>query len=135
MINQVLTGTPTNRRFAACPTTVKAGDIVLLGALPAVALDNYQANEGGTTFLVNGSFSLTVIGQSSESPVVGHTIKPGDKLYGTGTLDAPTNVTTGLTIDANSSNTFIGYLDPNFNVTVLTGTTNTAAPVMLATGA
>jgi predicted RecA/RadA family phage recombinase len=133
MLNQVYNGTATSRRFAACPSTVKAGDAVLLGSIPAVALDNYQTNEGGTTFLLGGTFALTVIGQTAESPAVNAAIKPGAKLYATGTLDSATNITTGLTIDANSSNTFFGYLDPSY-VSVGSGATDTNAQVMLGGG-
>ena len=38
MKNQVFTGTPTSPRFALCPSTVKAGDMVLIGKEPACAL-------------------------------------------------------------------------------------------------
>ena len=132
MKNQVFTGTPTSRRFALCPTTVKSGDAVLIGTVPGVALDDYQSVTGGTTFLLNGTFALTVVGQTTESPQTTHKINPGDKLYATGTLDATTNITTGLVIDANSSNTFFGYLDPNY-VSVAAGATDTSANVMLPT--
>ena len=134
MTNQVYTGTPTNSRFAKCPTNVVAGMPVLLGSEPAVALNAYSSLTGGATFYVNGSFALTVIGQSAESPVTTHKINPGDKLYATGTLDSTTNVTTGLTIDANSSNTLFGILDPSY-VAVAAGATDTAAVVQLTTGA
>jgi hypothetical protein len=134
MINQGLTGTPTNSRFAKCPTTVKGGDAVLLGSIPAVALNAYNSLTGGATFYVNGSFNLTVIGQSAESPVTTHKINPGDKLYAVGTLDTTTNVTTGLTIDANSSNSFFGNLDPSY-VAVAAGATDTQALVELVIGA
>ena len=127
MKNQVLIGTPTSPRFALCPTSVKAGDPVLLGGIPAVALDDYQANEGGTTFYANGTFVLTVIGRSQESPAVGLAIKPGDKIYASGTLDSTTNVTTGLTLDGASGGTLFGTLDPQFQTTIASNTTNTAA--------
>ena len=130
MINQIFAGTTTSRRFASCPSTVKAGDAVLLGKIPAVALDSYQSNTGGTTFLLNGTFALTVIGQSAESPAVNAAIKPGALLYATGTLDSTTNVTTGLTIDSNSSNTPFGQLDPSY-VAVGSGATDTAAWVKI----
>ena len=134
MTNQKYTGTPTSRRQPiACPSTVKAGDPVLIGQMPAVALDDFQSNIGGTTFLFGGSFLLTVIGQNSESPVVGAAINPGDKLYAKGTLDPTTNVTTGLTIDSNSGNTFFGYLDPA-SPKINSGVTNTAASVVLPNG-
>lgn len=131
MKNQILLGTPTSPRFALCPTTVKAGDPVLLGNVPAVAVDDYQSNEGGTTFYTNGTFALSVFGSTTESPVTGHTIKPGDKLYATGTLDSTTNVTTGLTIDANSNNTPFGQLDPQYQTSVASGQTDAAAWVRL----
>lgn len=133
MKNQVYTGAPTSRRFALCPTTVKAGDPVLLGVEPAVALDDYQAGTGGTTFLLGGSFSLTVVGSTTLSPLTGSTVKPGDKLYyDGGTLDGTTNVTTGGTIDKNPSGTqLFGYLDPSY-VDVASAATDTAATVRLA---
>ena len=135
MKNQVFTGTPTSRRFALCPTTVKAGDFVFLGQEPAFALDDYQSVSAGTTFLLNGTFATTVVGQTAESPSVAHKINPGDKLYGNGgSLDATTNVTTGVVIDANSAGTFIGYLDPNY-VAVGSGLTDTNAQVMITLGA
>ena len=133
MKNQVYTAPPTSRRFALCPTTVKSGDFVLLGpGIPAVALDDYQTLTGGTTFLLAGTFALTVVGQTVESPQTTHKINPGDKLYlNSGTLDSTTNITTGGVIDANSSGTFIGYLDPSY-VAVAAGATDTAAQVLLA---
>lgn len=135
MKNQVFTGTPTGRRFALCPTTVKAGDAVLLGTEPAVALDDYQSNTGGTTFLINGSFTLTVVAVTVISPPSNLVIKPGDKVYyDGGTLDATTNVKTGGTIDANSSTGILfGHLDPN-NGTITSGTTSTSATVQLTFG-
>lgn len=132
MKNQVLLGTPTSPRFAPCPSTVLAGDAVLIGSIPACALNNYNADTGGTTFYVNGTFLFTVIGKSSESPSVNAAIKPGDKIYAVGTLDPTTNVTTGLTLDANSSSgTFFGHLDPQVGVAVGSGQTDTAAAVRL----
>jgi predicted RecA/RadA family phage recombinase len=112
--NQVLTGTPTSRRFALCPSTVKAGDPVFLGTIPAVALDDYQTLTLGTTSLTNGSFALSVTAKSALSPSTGHAINPGDTVYADGgTLDSTTNVKTGFTLDANSSTgTAFGTLDP-----------------------
>lgn len=135
MTNQDKTGTPTSRRQPiACPSTVKAGDAVLIGQVPAVALDNYQTDIGGTTFLLGGSFFLTVIGQSG-SPLTGHKINPGDKLYAEGgTLDPTTNITTGFTLNADATyGTFFGYLDPQ-SPAVGSGVTNTAASVLLPNG-
>lgn len=132
MKNQVLLGTPTSPRFAPCPSTVKAGDPVLIGTIPAVALNDYNADTGGTTFYVNGSYLLTVIAKSSESPSVGAAINPGDNIYAVGTLDPTTNVTTGLTLDKNSSSgVFFGKLDPQVGVAIGSGQTDTAAAVRL----
>lgn len=112
MKNQLYTGTPTSRRFVACPTTVKAGDPVLVGVLPAVALDDYQSNTAGATFLFDGSFLLTVLAATVVSPVTGSQANPGDAIYATGTLDSATNVTTGLTLSKASGGTLFGHLDP-----------------------
>ena len=135
MVNQVFTGTPTSRRFALCPTTILAGQPVLIGTIPAVALDNYQVLTGGTTFLLGGTFALTVVGQTVESPQTTHKINPGDKLYASnGTFDAVTNITYGFVIDANSANNQFGHLDPNY-VSVGAGLTDTAANVIIEGGA
>lgn len=130
MINQKYTGTPTSRRQANCPTTVKAGDFVLIGKSPAVALDDYNSNVGGTTFLLNGTFLGTVIARTSASPLTNSTVNPGDLLYATGTLDTTTNVTTGLTIDKNSANTAFGSLDPT-DSPITSGTTSTTAGIRI----
>ena len=134
MKTQALPGSLTSRRFATCPTTVLAGDPVLIGKMPAVALDNYQANEGGTTFEMSGSYLLSVLASSAISPVVGVTVKFGDKLYASGgTLDATTNVTTGITLTTATADPLFGYYDPQENAAFITsGTTNTSAAVKLA---
>ena len=114
MTNQDKTGTPTSRRFEYCPTTVLAGDPVLIGTLPGVALNSYQASTGGAVFLLNGSFFLPVTGATQLSPAVNHALKPGDKVFADGgTLDATTNVTTGFTLDGNTGGTFFGRIDPS----------------------
>ena len=136
MINQQFTGTPTSRRFVVLPVAanVKAGDPLLVGVLPCVALDNYQSNEGGAVCLFGGTFTLTVVGQSVVSPQTTHKINPGDALYASGgTLDATTNVTYGFTIDAVTTDTPFGYLDPSY-VAVQAGATDTAALVLLTNG-
>ncbi len=130
MRNQVYTGTSVSRRFAPCPTTVLSGDPVLIGKIPAVALDSYQANTGGTTFLCNGSFALTVIAATVVSPMTGSQVNPGDILYATGSLDTATNITTSLVISKASGGTVFGHLDPSANI-ILTTTTDTAAIVVL----
>jgi predicted RecA/RadA family phage recombinase len=113
MMTQLYTGTPSSRRNIVLPSTVLPGDFVLVGQIPAVALDAYQTSTTGATVLTNGSFNLFVISRRANSPLITTTIKPGDKLYASGgTLDATSNVTTGVTIDANPSGTFIGFYDP-----------------------
>ncbi len=130
MKNQYYTGTNVSRRFALCPTTVVAGDPVLIGTIPGVALDSYQSNTGGTTFLCNGSFVLTVIAATVVSPITGSTVNPGDKLYVTGTLDSATNITTGLTISKATGGTLFGHLDPSASA-ITSATTSTSAVVVL----
>src|ERR1700690_1342041 len=112
MKNQGLTGTPTSPRFAACPSTVKSGDPVLIGSIPAVALNDYQASVSGATFYTDGSFALTVYGSSSHSPITPVALGTGNKVYASGTLDSVTNVTTGLGLWADSSDAFFGKIDP-----------------------
>ena len=133
MKNQVYQGTPTSPRFCKCPTTVNAGDLVLVGQEPACALNNYQANSGGATFYFSGSFTGTVEGSSSHSPITGAAINYGDKLYASGTLDSSTNVTTGLWISADSSDVQFGYLDPSGPL-VSSGATVTTAVIRLSVG-
>lgn len=139
MINQQNTGTQTSRRNVLLPAfatvAILPGTPLLVGGLPCVTLDGNQFAVGAPSVvcLFGGSFDLTVIGQSAESPVTTHAIKPGDKLYATGTLDTASNVTYNLTIDANSGNTFFGYLDPQ-SPTVAAGATDTSASVLLDKG-
>jgi len=139
MINQQNTGTPTSRRTVILPASgtvvIPPGTPLLVGQLPCVTLDGNQYAVGAPSVvcLFGGSFDLTVIGQSAESPVTTHKINPGDKLYATGTLDATTNVTYNLTIDANSGNTFFGWLDPQ-SPSIAAGTTDTSASVLLDKG-
>ncbi len=133
MKNQVFTGTPTSRRFALCPTTIKAGDPVLLGGTggePAFALDDYQSGLGGTTFLLNGTFQATVVGSTSHSPYTPAAIKQGSPLYASGTYDATTNVTYDLFISATNTDSRFGNLDPSY-VAVGSGLTDTAAEVQI----
>src|SRR5690242_3814325 len=132
MKNQVYSGTPTSRRFALCPSTVKAGDAVLVGKMPAVALNDYESNLGGAVFSFGGSFNLTVIGQTVASPQTAAAIKPGDKVFAVGTLDSTTNVTTGLTLDGATGGTLFGTIDPSYTSGVSSGATDTNAVVKLA---
>ena len=108
MLNEVYQDRPGDARFFACPSTVLAGDPVLVGALPAVAMDSYNAQNGGTTFRFAGTHTLSVIAATVVSPVTGSALKPGDKIYATGTLDSTTNITTGLTLSKASGGTLFG---------------------------
>jgi predicted RecA/RadA family phage recombinase len=137
VINQVLTGTPTSRRFCACPSSIVAGQPVLIGnILPAVALDNYQANEGGTTFLFGGTFNLPVYGLSVLSPPTGHAAPPGARVYADGgTVDATTGVAYGFSLDFNGGGVPFGYVDPQYTQGILSGLApDTAAQVLLDKG-
>ena len=132
MKNQYFAGTPTMARFAKCPSTVKSGDAVLVGSEPAVALDDYQANELGTTFYFGGSFNLTVVGATVLSPASNAALGPGHKVYyDGGTLDSATNVTTGGTLDGASGSPLFGFIDPSYVSGVSSGVTDTAAIVRL----
>jgi hypothetical protein len=135
MINQVYAGTDTSRRNpAACLSTVTGGQPVLIGALPAIALDT-AANVANLTpsFLFGGSFSLTVTAKSALSPSVNKAIAPGDPIYADGgTLDAASNMTTGFTLDAASGGVLFGHLDP-IGPALATGTT-AVVTVLLSRG-
>ena len=127
MLNQSYTGTPTSRRSPLVSlSTVAAGDPVLIGSLPAIALDTAATVGGGEpTFLFGGSFALTVTAKSSLSPSVNHALKPGDPVYADGgTLDATSNMTTGFTLDANTGGVLFGHVDPT-GPGLATGTTGT----------
>lgn len=132
MKNQVYSGAPTARRFALCPSSIRAGDPVLIGSEPAVALDDYQSITGGTTFLMGGSFTLTVIGRTVVSPQTSAAIKPGSKVYAAGTLDSTTNITYALALDGVTTGVVFGYVDPQYTAGVASGATDTAAVVKLA---
>lgn len=132
MINQIKIGVPQNNRWFPCPTQVTSGMAVLIGGLAAVAMDAYDSSTGGTTFCLDGSYALTVIGQSTKSPVSGLQINPGDEVFASGTLDATTNVTYNLTIDVTRGNIPFGNLDQN--TPILSGVTNTSAIIRLKTG-
>jgi predicted RecA/RadA family phage recombinase len=133
MKNQTFQGTPTSPRFALCPITVKSGDLVLVGAEPACALNDYQSNSGGAAFYFSGTFSGTVHGSSTHSPYTPAAINVGDKLFATGTLDSATNVTTGLTITSASGDAAFGFLDPT-GPSILSGATVTTAQIRLSVG-
>ncbi len=128
MLNERFQDRPGDARFYPCPSTVLGGDFVLIGKLPAVAVDSYNSRNGGTTFRIAGTFLTTVIAATVVSPLTGSAVKPGDKLYATGTLDSTTNVTTDLTISKASGGTQIGTYD---GTGITSALTDTAAPVKL----
>lgn len=129
MLNEIRQDRAGNARFYVCPTTVLAGDIVLIGNLPGVAVDSYNSRTGGTVFRLSGTFEVTVIAATVVSPVTGSTVNQGDKIYATGTLDSATNVTTGLTLSKASGGTPVGTYDDTTPIT--TATTSTTARVKL----
>lgn len=129
MLNEIRQDRAGDARFYKCPSTVKAGDLVLIGALPGVAVDDYSAKSLGTTFRLAGTFALTVIAATVVSPVTGSQVNQGDKIYATGSLDSPTNCTTGLTLSKASGGTVVGsYDDPS---PITSATTSTSAAVKL----
>lgn len=133
MINQIKIGVPQNNRWFPCPSAITSGMPVLIGGLAAVAMDAYDSSTGGTTFCLDGSYALTVIGQSTKSPVSGLQINPGDEIFATaGTTDATTNVGYNLTLDVTRGGIPFGNLDQA--APILSGVTNTAAIVRLKTG-
>jgi hypothetical protein len=100
--------------------------------LAAVALDAYDSSTLGTTFMFDGDYALTVIAQSQQSPLSGLQVNPGDELFANGTLDTATGVTYNLTIDKTRGNCPFGnYTGPS---AILSGVTNTTAPVRLKFG-
>ncbi len=118
-----------NARFYACPSTIVAGDPVLIGGLPGVALESYSAAKGGTTFRFSGTYKLPVHAATSVSPAVGSAMKQGDTIYAAGTLDAATNVTHGLTLSKDTGGVKFGTYDDPTEVT--SGTLASEAPVKL----
>lgn len=131
-INQVKYGIPQERRWFKCPTAVTSGMPVLIGTMAAVALDAYDSSTGGTTFELDGSYALTVIGQSTKSPNSVQQINPGDEIFATGSYDSATGITYNLTLDVTNGNVPFGNLDQSSPI--LAGVTNTAAVVRLKKG-
>ena len=129
MLNEIRQDRAGDARFYLCPATVLGGDLVLIGALPGVALDSYNAKSGGTVFRIAGTFALTVIAATTVSPVAGSQVNQGDKIYATGTIDSATNCTTGLTLSKASGGTLVGSYDSPTAIT--SGTTSTTAAVKL----
>lgn len=133
MTNEVYQDRPDNSEWFACPSAVTSGMACLVGKRPAVALDAYDTARGGTTFRFTGTFTLTVIGQSTQSPISGIAIKPGDRIFATGTLDATTNITYSLTLDATRGNIPFGSLGYAAS-SIASGATSTTALVKLLEG-
>lgn len=102
-----------------------AGVIVALQPIPTPLVPVSATIDTG-----RDCYNLTVIGQSSQSPVSGFAVKPGDELFASGTLDTATNVTYNLTIDKTRGNTPFG----NALGSVASGATNTALTVRLKDG-
>lgn len=129
MLNEIRQDRAGDAQFFPCPSAVTAGMIVMIGLLPAVAVDDYNAKNGGTTFRFAGVFGLTVVAATIVSPVTGSTVNPGDKIYATGTLDNATNITYNLTLSKATGGTPIGVYAGT--VALASGTTNTGAAVKL----
>lgn len=132
MINQVKIGVPQNNRWYPCPAAVTSGMAVLIGTQAAVAMDAYDSSTGGTTFCLDGSYTLTVKGQSTQSPVANLALTQGDELFASGTLDATTGITYTLTIDKTRGNCPFGNLEAP--ATIGAGVTSTTAVVRLKQG-
>lgn len=130
MRNEYRNDRPANCRFYPCPSTVLAGDAVLIGGvLPAVALESYDSVKGGTSFRMSGTYKLTVIAATVVSPITGSAVKPGEKIYATGTSDGTTGVIHTLTLSKASGGVLFGSYDGESAIT--SGETDTDAPVML----
>lgn len=131
MTNEVYQDRPDNAEWFPCPSGVTSGMPCLIGKRPGVALDAYDSNTGGTTFRFSGTFTLTVVGASTQSPVSNIQIKPGDRIFASGTLDTVTNVTYNLTLDATRGNIPFGSLGYTSAAGVAAGQTLTTALVKL----
>ncbi len=127
MLNQLLPDG--DAIFFPCPSAVTSGMPVLIGNIPGVAIDDYNSSSGGTVFCLRGVYALTVIAQSSQSPVSGLDVNVGDELFASGTLDATTNVTYNLTIDKTRGHIPYGMFVGTTKI--LSGATSTTAPVKL----
>lgn len=120
--------TPADYPRLACPSAITSGMPVLIGNLAAVAQTAYDSRDGKASFMLVGAHILTVIGQSTQSPVSGLAVKPGDELFANGTLDVTTNITYNLTIDkTRGSMPFGNYIGTG----IASGATDTAAVVRL----
>lgn len=114
------------------PSAVTVGMPILIGQLAGVvlALQPLPTPTSPTTATIDlgeDCYNLTVIAQSTQSPVSGLAIKPGDELFASGTYDATTNVTHSLTIDKTRGNTPFG----NSLDAIASGVTSTSCRVRL----
>lgn len=105
MLNEVFQDRPGNARFYLCPEAVLAGDVCMFGArrLPGVALEDYNAERGGTVFRFSGTYAFPIIAATTISPITGSEVLQGDTIYGHGTVDSPTNVLHISTLSKQSS--------------------------------
>jgi len=95
------------------PAAVTVGMPVLVGVLSGVvlALQPIPTPLSPTTATIDlgeDCYFLTVSGGSTQSPVSGEAVKPGDELFAIGTYDATTNVTYNLTLDKTLGNVPFG---------------------------
>jgi hypothetical protein len=114
------------------PAAVTVGMPVLVGTLSGVVLalqpiPTPLSPVTATIDLGEDCYFLTVIGQSTQSPNSIQQIKPGDQIFATGTYDATTNVTYGLTLDKTRGNVPFG----NVLDGIAAGVTSTTCRVRL----
>lgn len=96
------------------PSAVTVGMPVLVGTLSGVVLALQPIPAGAGSFTTatidtgDDCYELSVIAQSTQSPISGLALKMGDELFASGTYDATTNVTYNLTIDKTRGNVPFG---------------------------
>jgi predicted RecA/RadA family phage recombinase len=94
---------------------------VLIGKMPGVAVDSYNAATGATVFALEGVYAIPVTATAA--------LGVGDKVYAAGgTLDAATNVTTGIVISSVNTGVPFGAI---FDAKILVGVTNPTALVRI----
>ncbi len=114
------------------PAGVAVNDPVLVGTMAGVILalqpiPTPDSPTSGTIDLGEDCYNLTVIAVTSVSPVVTSAVKPGDRIYATGTLDATTNITYNLTLSKASGGALFG----NALSAITAGVTDTSCIVRL----
>ena len=117
------------------PSAVTVGMPILIGTLSGVVLALQPIPTPGsptsaTVDLGEDCYTLTVIGQSTQSPASVQTISVGQEIFATGTYDATTNVTYNLTLDGTRGNVPFG----NALSKVASGVTSTSCVVRLKDG-